>query len=211
MVRRSPRPYLESLVEKYHDGRNKSALGSIIFDHGYLEINNSTEKVFPNLGKTINELEKKSVKFPLHFYMDDEVSTKKRWHKFIVEEKDVEYVKYLNNAYNRLIAFQTNETLKNKLYPTFNRYLYFLTEKKQRAPKCIYYYKNVNAIGVHYSSDAVFQSWKLQPNALDGHFLPHFRDDPGVCSIFELLNVSKNNFICSRYSSMVALMVLLQN
>ena len=59
-----------------------------------------------------------------------------------------------------------------------HRYLFFLTELRQRRPKCIYYYKNVNAIGIHYPYDMNAGSWKLEPSGLDGHFLPHFREEP---------------------------------
>ena len=181
--------YLESLIEKYNNGRDKSSLVSIIFDHaGYLNIDNSSHKFFQKLGKVLNQFDKNSTKYPLFLYMDDLTSTaKKRGHTFIIEKNDIEHAKNLHTAYGLLKSCKSMKDLNNKMETTFDRYLYFFTEIKQRAPKCIYYYKNINAIGIHYSSDHNAQSWMLRPKPSDGHFLPHFRDEPGVLTSFQLL------------------------
>ncbi len=168
--------YLDSLVDKYKGDRDKSKLNFISFDHSaYLIIkNNETNTFISNLGSLLETVEKKQIetKFPMYVVLTDQPT---RGHKFIVEENDIDYVRYLFESYNSLKRCTRNINFSIDL--NLDRFLYFLTEPAQRWPKCIYNGKNVRAAFLHYPTDVVPDTWDLKPSAFDGHMLPHFRKD----------------------------------
>lgn len=180
--------YLDSLVEKYREGRDKNKLSSIIFQHAAYHIpNNASHMLFDDIRNLINSYAHdirnhtiyfNSSKFPVKLTLRNPPGPNR--HSFIVEEKDINHLRYLYDAYNSLgLCLYENKLFKmnTTLDKTLQRYLYFITEPNQRWPKRILYSKNVRALFIHYPTDVIPGSWELKPNYFDGHILPHFRED----------------------------------
>ena len=169
--------YIDGLVEKYRDGRDKDKLSSISFDHAaYLVANNESDKLIQDLGSIINK-NNNATQFPIKVVFGDPKN--KRGHTFIIEKEDLDHAKRLFKEYKSI--FQPDKKfLISKLDSTLQRSLVLITEHQLRWPKCIYYHKNVNALFIHYPTDLLPDTWQLKPNAIDGHFLSHFRKDSNV-------------------------------
>ena len=91
-------------------------------------------------------------------------------HNFLVEnDNDVNYARKLYETYKSLVQCAYN------IDKTFIRALYYLTEKAERGPKSIYYYKNIRAIRLHRADNYAQAGWSIHPLGKDGHFLSHFR------------------------------------
>ena len=172
--------YLESLVEKYRDGRDKSKLASILFQHAAYHIpNKASEMLFNDLNQLIDNVKFNKTTFPTKVYLTYSTSPTKR-HSFVVEAEDINHVKYISNAYNSIAkCLFENKLIKmnTTIDKTFQRYFYFITEPNQRWPKSIHYSKNSRALFIHFPTDTAPGSWELKPNFYDGHILPHYRED----------------------------------
>ena len=164
--------YLDSLIEQNRDGRDRNMLSTISFQHVvYTNLNYNIEKLFKDMGEFISTNITKS-DFPFTLYIGDEP----KLHKFIIGEKDLDHVKYLHNSYNTL-KFLLSKSLNISLNNLYQRYIYIITEYHQRMPKCIYYYKNINAVFVHYAYQTTNGSWTFTPSIFKGNFVSHFRED----------------------------------
>lgn len=163
--------YVDSLVEKYRNGRDKSKLSSISFEHAaYLIQNEQVEKLFTEFGSIITSIN--MTKFPMSLILGEPPRT----HKFVVEESDLEHVRYLYSGYNEF-AKCLFKSLNSSLNSLFQRFVYFRTEPEQRWPKCIHYSKNVFSVFPHYPTHVAVDTWDFFPSYVDGNMLPHFRND----------------------------------
>ncbi len=162
-------------------------LSSILFQHvAFITPNNNEKNLILDIGNILNKInESKSINissnnstFPFYLILKDPPNTRK--HTFIINENDVDYLKYLYHSYNSLTTQFYNAFKKDnntKLDDLFQRYTYFITEYPQRWPKSIHYYKNVRSIFVHYATDTIPGSWSISPSELEGHTLTHFREN----------------------------------
>ena len=165
--------YLDSLIEKNINGRDKKMLSTISFEHAaYIDSNSLTDELFQDLGEIIKANNTSSNNFPITIFLDKQ----KKLHKFLIEENDFDHVKHLYDSFNSVKSCSFRN-LNSSLNALFQRYIYFLTESEQRWPKCIYYSKNVNSVFVHYPTDVSEGSWSFTPSRKDGDFLSHFRSD----------------------------------
>ena len=170
--------YIDGLVEKHRNGRNKNKLSSISFEHAaYLLANNESDKLIEDLGSIINK-NNNATQFTIKVVFGDPKN--KRGHTFIIEKEDLDHAKRLFYSYKRLFYQLEKNLLNSKLDSTLKRSLVFITEHQVRWPKCIYYYKNVNALFIHYPTDIESGAWNLKPNATEGHINSHFRKDTKV-------------------------------
>ncbi len=168
---------MNSLVEEYRDGRNRSLLNSITFEHAaYLISNDVEKKLIRDLGVVLHKIN--STKFPVLIKLGD---TPDHFFTFIIEENDVDYVWNIYKSYKSLETCGYDKMIFNSnLDKSFQRFLYFLTEDLQRWPKCIHYYKNVRALFLHYATDTEIDTWGFTPSKSNGHMLPHFRNDDRI-------------------------------
>jgi hypothetical protein len=165
--------YLDTLIEKYKKGRERDKLTTIYFEHAaYLVHNEQVEKIFNNLSSIITSSYKSSNKYPIILTLGQAPKT----HAFVVEEKDLEYVKYLYNGYQN-VSKCLFKSVNSSLNSSFQRFVYFRTEHDQRWPKCIHYTKNVYSVFAHYPKHVNYGEWRFTPSYKDGDMLAHFRDD----------------------------------
>ena len=164
--------YLNSLIRIYGNGRNKSDLRSIVFSHAFAVTSNDLIEQLNSLIKTI----KTNKQFPFRLFFTDSLSND-AGHIFIIKKNDFEYVEYLVNAYQSLIPCAKALEGVNNFDKSLIRYFYFITDEYERMGKAIHYYKNVNSIWVHQAIDVDNNSWTLYPSSMDGHFLPHYREN----------------------------------
>ena len=119
-----------------------------------------------------------STVFPLSVLL--KMTPSNNGHIFIIKKEDIDHVKHLYNSYNNLMPFIYENYLKNltRIYgDIFIRYLYFVTNSNQRMGKQIHYYKNIKSVFVHYAFDSVNNPWSFTPPSIEGHILPHYRND----------------------------------
>ena len=177
--------YIQSLVAKNKKGRDVERLSSIYFEHvAYISPNNEEEKLMNELATIIKRFNKKKTRKPLSFPLKLYFSSPpyKRGHTFIVNEDDLDYLKYLHKVYSTFFSSTYNEYLKksNKVDKNLVRYLYYITEPLERAPKAIHYYKNVNTIFSHRGLNFVIGHWNFSVSAAEiynGNYLAHYRPD----------------------------------
>ena len=173
--------YLQSLIAKNKNGRDVNILGSINFNHAlYLFPNDNEKQLMNSLGLLIEKIttNNNSTLFPLSILLKMIPSNK--GHIFIIEKEDIDYIKYLYNSYKNLMPFIYENYLKNltRIYgDTFIRYLYFVTDPNQRMGKQIHYYKNIKSVFVHYAVDSANKPWSFTASSIEGHILPHYRND----------------------------------
>ena len=124
-----------------------------------------------DLGSLIQSIysNKNESKFPFYLILTDKPS---RGHTFVIEESGLDYMRYL---YGSLYSITAKHNIS--IDWTLTRSLYFLTEFQQRRPKCIFNGENVRSVFIHYPKDVFPSTWYFKPSALDGHVLPHFRND----------------------------------
>jgi hypothetical protein len=170
--------YLENLVEKFRDGRDKSKLASILFQHAAYHIpNKASDMLFNELNQLIEAEKSNKTKFPLKIVLSH---TSAKRHSFEIKKEDMDHVRYISKAYDSIAKclFENKLLKKNTtLDKTLQRYFYFITEPDQRWPKSIHYSKNSRALFIHFPTDTAHGSWELKPSFYDGHMLPHFRED----------------------------------
>ena len=162
--------YLDKLIEKFRNGREREKLTSIIFEHAvYLIQNEYVDKIFNDLDSIIKAL---SNKYPIILTFGKSPYT----HAFIIEENDLEYIKYLYTGYYNFSKCLF-KSVNNSVNSLFQRFVYFRTEPEQRWPKCIHYTKNVFSVFPHYATHVNHGTWEFTPSYLDGDFLAHFRNE----------------------------------
>jgi hypothetical protein len=164
--------YLDTLIEKYRKGREKAKLSTIYFEHAaYLIENEQVDKIFNDLNLIITS-SYKSNKYPIILTLGQSPKT----HAFLIEDEDLEYIKYLYNGYQNVskCLFKSVNSSLNSLY---QRFVYFRTEHDQRWPKCIHFTKNVFSVFAHYPTHVNIGAWDFTPSYKDGDMLAHFRHD----------------------------------
>jgi hypothetical protein len=100
-------------------------------------------------------------------------------HTFVIQIDDVDYIKYLYNAYISLIPTINEKFLRNidSFDESFIRYFYYATEYREREKKLVFYYKNVNSFYIHYAASTAKTSWTIFRSTFSGHTSQHFRKD----------------------------------
>ena len=167
--------YLQSLIDKYGRGRNLEKFNSFEIQHA-ATMNREAEMDFiKNMGLLLNELDANKTrirKFP--YTLQVHLS-----HNFLIENNnDVNYARELFKVYNNFALCAYEKELKTKnIDLRLVRALYYLTEERERAPKSIYYYKNIRAIRLHRAESYALHGWSIYPPGKDGHFLPHCRNE----------------------------------
>jgi hypothetical protein len=169
--------YLDSLIELYRNGRNRSLLLSISFKHVlYILPNDVEKKLFQDLGFLLDKVNSNS-SFPVSIFLGDPPTA--RGQTYTIEKNDLNYARMIYKSYINLTPCVNNLLVNSSINKMFQRYVYLITEYDQRWPKCIYYYKNVNFVFAHYPTDSKPSSWSITPSEFDGHMLMHFRDEYG--------------------------------
>ncbi len=97
-------------------------------------------------------------------------------HAFIIEEKDLEYIKYLYNWYQN-VSKCLFKSVNNSLNSLFQIFVYFRTEPDQRWSKCIHFTKNVFSVFPHYATHVNIDAWDFTPSYKDGDMLSLFCND----------------------------------
>ena len=172
--------YLNNLIEMERNGRDRNKLGSIKFVHAIYMPYDAGNKLIKEIGLLIDKIEKHkntfSSLFPLYLYVSMEPYN--GGHLFSVNIDDLEYIKYLYKAYNTIISCVYEKYLNKSmnLDTTLMRYLFYITESKERAQKEIHYYKNIKSVFVHFAEEKSKDSWDVIPSSVyTSHILSHFR------------------------------------
>ena len=175
--------YLNFLIDKDLNGREKDKLRSILFNHVAMLIPDYIEKqLMLDLGLIIERIKNSTNStdlFPLTLYLSKPPFT--HGHSFVIEKTDIELIKDLYKSYVDLIPciYKSNlQTVAERgIQKNSIRYLYYVTEANERMGKCIHYYKNVKSLFVHYAEESTSDSWSFSPSYSDAHVLSHFRED----------------------------------
>jgi hypothetical protein len=175
--------YIMEVIEKYRNNRSLSDLAAISFDHAAYLKYDLEKQTIERLGTLIKEIDNNSTNssliFPLKFMLYAPPPAKNLGHIFTIQKDDVDYIKYLYNAYFSLIPTIYEKFLRNitSFDESFIRYFYYATEFHEREQKTVLYYKNVNSVYLHYASSTAKTSWTIYPSPFSGHTSPHFRMD----------------------------------
>lgn len=183
--------YLQYLMKNYNNGGDINKINSIVFDHAlYIPVDALENKLIDDIklaiekidnyyyqieiAKSNNQLLPTTV-FPIEiYYTHPNVNS---GHIFVIQEEDINHLKYIYNGYKTFLPCIYDKYVKNitEIDQVFLRPLYYLTEGYERTVKSVYYYKNTNSMFVHYATDYEPDSYMLWPDALNGHFISHFR------------------------------------
>ena len=175
--------YINSLIETVRNGRDRNKLGSIAFPHAAVINPDFTEKrLIEDLGLIINDINKpnSNLSFPRNLFLRSPLTDV--GHIFIIQREDVEYIKYLYKSYTNLIPCIYQNYLKtiDNVNKNLIRYLYFMTEGKERFGKRIHFYKYVKTIWVHTPQTVDTGHWDCtSKEPLNGYFVAHYRADIG--------------------------------
>ena len=211
--------YLNSLIERERNGRDRKKLRSIDFRRT-IALKHSDEstilimKELKRLIQTINSSQVNSYPLELFIRMNKKEIL---GYKFLIEETDVDYVKHVYKSYENLISCGYNEYLndliKNNsvLDRNFVRFLYFVTEytiTNYKNYKKIHYYKNVNTLFTHWAVDYEADIWTFIPSPGNGHVIHHFRGKflesrKNFTDSIRLLNIDYDYlfFVLKKYSN----------
>ena len=162
--------YLNELIEKYKNGKNKSDLRSIQFMHATTLPNLAERQLMMRIGHLIKQINSTN-KFPIYLNLDN--------HLFEINYSDISYVQNLYEIYTNFIscAYKDYFNKIKTIDEIFKRYLYYVTELNERMHKSIHYYKNVNTMWVHHAKEHEKKSWAFWPSVFDGHFIKHYREN----------------------------------
>ena len=177
--------YLHSLIKKDRLNRNISELVSINFPHAATFMPDDLEKGLINdleliIVRILNSTDNYSL-FPLKLVLQQPNDLKA--HSFEIKNEDVYHIKYLYIMYKNLIQCTSSNYLNriSKISKNFVRYMYYLTEVRERMGKQIYYYKNAKTIWIHTPLEIKRKSWFLNLNDSifqNQHFVAHYRQTP---------------------------------
>ncbi len=161
---------------KLLDGFELDKMSSIFFrESSYLIPNIDERKLIIQLEKFLKDSDSKM--FPYELTLSSPPYTD--FHTFIIEREDISYVQYLYDSYSKFISCIYENYLNKtaQIDKSLVRYLYFTTEKNQRQPKVIHFYKNVNTIATHRPTNFLNGTWKIEAEFKNGYFFSHFRND----------------------------------
>ena len=165
--------HLNSLIEEYSKGRNRSLLLSIEVKHVlYILPNDVEKKLFQDIGVILDRIN--STSFPVSIFLGDAPNST-LGQIYTIEKNDIEYANMIYNSYTNINNCANNWLINSRLDKMFQRYVYLITESSQRFPKCIYYYNNFKFVNAHGATDYKPKTWSFTPSVFDGHMLPHFR------------------------------------
>ena len=204
--------YLQSVISKYKWGKDLSKLSSIYFQHAaYIIPNQEERKLMAELDLIIKKLDtnKEEIIFPIKIYLS--APPYKIGHTFVIDKQDIRYIRYLHEVYSNLVSCTYDKYLNNsnRIDRNLVRYLYYISERVERSPKVVHYYKNVKTIFIHHGVEFVTGDWKLyiSPNDIvNGHFLAHYRTD-----LYWLYNANSNGPISKLNFDHEYLFFMLQN
>lgn len=174
--------YLNSLIEKERKGRDREKLRSVDFRRT-IAFKPSDENTILTINQLKNIIEATNSheihSYPLDIFIRMN-KLKNLGYRFLIEKKDVDYVKYLYRSYENLVPCSFNKYLKESINRDLSliRFLYFVTEygMKDKNYKKIHYYKNVNTIFTHWPLDYEEDTWTFIPSPENGHIVHHFRE-----------------------------------
>lgn len=117
-------------------------------------------------------------------------------HIFKIEIVDFRYIEYLYATYQRFIQCTYKKYFRKirGLDENFIRYLYYVTEARERAGKAIHYYKNVKSVFTHYARDFFKNSRLIAAPIAHGHTLRHYRIKHKAMRAIRTGTIRKVNF-----------------
>ena len=211
--------YLNSLIERERNGRDREKLRSIDFRRT-IALKHSDKKtilIMKDLKRLIQTIDSNQVhSYPLELFirMNKE---KKFGYKYLIKENDIEYIKHVYKSYESLESCDSkrylNDLTRNNTVIDHNlvRFLYFVTEygfTKHKNFKKIHYSKNVNTLFTHWAVDYEADTWTFIPSPENGHILHHFREQfkeshENFTDSIRLLNIDYEYliFVLKKYSN----------
>jgi hypothetical protein len=172
--------YFKKISRVYSGNRNISRINSLYFSNSmYLIPSELHKRLMDDLGYLIKQIDNNTIKinYPLKLSLSD--PTNDRQLSLIIEENDVDYLKYLHNGYTSFVSciFEILRIQNINIDENFFRYLNFVTDAKNRLGKSVHFSKNVKTVFIHDVEESEEKTWQLRVPPINGHVVSHFRKD----------------------------------